>query len=414
MLNSRPKLLLHYVPILLSLLIMFCRSTSVSKIPQPVIVDTTRPVAQICSSPAGLKTVEVHTEKELQQAVSSLRSNMEVRISAGVYMLSQNVVVPKGLSNIVIRGATGNRDDVKLIGKGMNKNSVPSGIWMSHVNQVLLADLTIQDVYYHAVTLNEDSDNVTICNVHLRNAGDQILKSNPSRKRGNRNGIVEHSLFDFENTATDDYTRGIDVIHGSNWIIRDNIFRNIRAPKGAGIVGPTILMWKSTINSIVERNQFYNCQTGIGFGLVERKPDDHTGGIIRNNFFYREKSEIGDVGITVADSPRTKVLNNTILLNGTFERAIEYRFTGAKNVEIKNNLTDAPIISREGGTAILVSNITNASSAWFLNQGDVHLTHAAEEAIGQGTPDIDLQDDIDGEPRKRDGVDIGADQSSPQ
>ena len=382
------------------------------EIPRPVIPVAAPEVSPICPSPAGLKTIEVHTVNELQQTIDLMKSNMEIRIAAGDYMLSRTLHVPENLSNIVIRGATGNRDDVRLIGKGMYDKDVASGIWMSHVKQVLLADLTVQKVYYHAVTLNEDSDNVTICNVHLGDAGDQILKSNPSKKRGNRNGIVEHSLFDFTTTASDNYTRGIDVIRGSNWLIRDNIFRNIRAPEGAGVVGPTILMWKSTTNSIVERNQFYNCQTGIGFGLQERRPDDHTGGIIRNNFFYRKKSESGDVGITVADSPGTTVLNNTIILNGTFVRAIEYRFAGTKNVEIANNLTDAPIVSRDRGSATLISNVTNAMPDWFLNEGDVHLSRLAEEAIGRGKPDVHLQDDVDAEPRPQNsGVDIGADQS---
>ena len=401
--------------LLLSCIFIINCSASVSKRPPDLNPEITQPLTQVCPSPDRLKTIEVQTEEELQKAIFKLESNREVRISPGVYKLSKELIVPKGLSNVVIRGATGNRDDVKLMGKGMNSKSISSGIWMSHVKHVLLADLTIQGFHQHAVILNEDSDNVTICNVHLSDAGDQILKSNPSKKRGNRYGIVEHSLIDFTTTAQDTYTRGIDVIRGSNWIIRDNVFRNIRVPEGKGIVGPTVLMWKSTVHSIVERNQFYNCQTGIAFGLTDHKKNDHSGGIIRNNFFHRNKSESGDVGISLADSPGTKVLNNTVILNGTFERAIEYRFQDTVNVTIQNNLTDAPIVSRNGGTATLISNITNARPDWFLQEGDVHLGRAAEEAIGQGTPDIDLKNDIDREPRSSAArVDIGADQSAQQ
>ena len=400
-----------YILILLSIFVLFCRSASIPKIPSDVIAGGQH-ARHLCSSPRGLDTIDVKTERELHQAARSLKSNMEIRIAAGIYKLSRPVIIPRGLSNIVIRGATGNREDVKLIGKGMKNKSISSGIWMAHVEKVIVADLSIKDVYYHAVTLNEASDNVTICNVHLSDVGDQIVKSNPSKKRGNRNGIVEHSLIEYTTTAPDDYTRAIDVIGGSNWIIRDNIFRNIRAPQGQRMLGPTILMWKSTTNSIVERNQFYNCQTGIGFGLVERKPDDHRGGIIRNNFFYRKKSESGYLGISVADSPGTKVLNNTVILNGTCERAIEYRFPDTKDVEIVNNLTDAPIVSRNGATAILESNVTTATPDWFLNEGDVHLSPAAKAVIGQGRPDVDLTNDIDAELRPgRSGVDVGADQS---
>ena len=48
--------------------------------------------------------------------------------------------------------------------------------------------------------------------------------------------------------------------------------------------------------------------------------NDHSGGIIRNNFFYRAPGSTNqsDVGIIVNDSPNTQVLHNTVLLNGTW------------------------------------------------------------------------------------------------
>ena len=46
----------------------------------------------------------------------------------------------------------------------------------------------------------------------------------------------------------------------------------------------------------------------------------HQGGIIRNNFFYRAPTVPGDVGIDVADSPGTQVLNNTVIVSGTYNR----------------------------------------------------------------------------------------------
>ncbi|MCI0414551.1 hypothetical protein L0222_17375, partial [bacterium] len=190
----------------------------------------------------------------------------------------------------------------------------------------------------------------------LADTGKMIIKSNPGLNGGNKNGIVQNSLLEFTATANGTYSGAIDVHAGRNWIIRDNVFRNIRAPEGAGLAGPTILMWKGTRDTIVERNRFFNCQYGIAFGLGPRTPDDHSGGVIRNNFYHRKVSESGDVAIYLADSPYTKVLNNTIILNGTFRNAIEYRFPGTKRVEISNNMADANISSRDQATGTVVSN----------------------------------------------------------
>jgi len=61
-------------------------------------------------------------------------------------------------------------------------------------------------------------------------------------------------------------------------------------------------------------DQVIDCQREIAFGLVERTPDDHTGGVVRNNFVYRSATIAGDAAIGVFDSPNTQVLHNTILI----------------------------------------------------------------------------------------------------
>lgn len=50
---------------------------------------------------------------------------------------------------------------------------------------------------------------------------------------------------------------------------------NITAPTGR-LAGPSILMWRGSPDTIVERNTFVNCQREIAFG-------HHSGGVIRNN-----------------------------------------------------------------------------------------------------------------------------------
>ena len=108
-------------------------------------------------------------------------------------------------------------------------------------------------------------------------------------------------------------------------------------------------MWNTAANTLVEGNTFINCQREIAFGLIERTPNDHTGGIIRNNFIYRAANTGGDTPIGVFDSPGTSVLHNTIFLSGDYSSSIEYRWTNTTGVIVANNLADAPIRARDGG-----------------------------------------------------------------
>src|SRR4029453_17573699 len=73
--------------------------------------------------------------------------------------------------------------------------------------------------------------------------GQQHIKASPDGAGGGvDNGIVEYSVIEFDTTSRDDYTNGVDVHTGDNWIVRHNLFRNIRAPQGQ-LAGPAILMW---------------------------------------------------------------------------------------------------------------------------------------------------------------------------
>src|SRR5687768_14517275 len=81
-------------------------------------------------TPSGT-VVNVSTVSELQAAVRNLQSNTTVMIQPGTYQLTETLVVTGGLTNVAIRGATDNRGDVTLVGKGMSNSQygqVPHGI----------------------------------------------------------------------------------------------------------------------------------------------------------------------------------------------------------------------------------------------------------------------------------------------
>jgi len=367
--------------------------------------------------PPGGTVVNVATVAQLQNAVAALASNTTIVMAPGTYNLGTTLYINGTFTNVGIRGATGNRDDVILVGKGMSAASdggVPFGIWVGgDVRGVTIASLTIRDVYDHAIMLNAGAQSPLIHNVRLVNAGEQFIKANPDGAGGGvDNGVVEYSVIEYDTTSRDAYTNGVDVHTGDNWIIRHNLFRNVRAPQGQ-LAGPAILMWNASTNTLVDGNTFINCQCEIALGLIERTPNDHTGGIVRNNFIYRDVP--GDSAVYVADSPGTQVLHNTILISRTYANPIEYRFPHTTGVVIANNVLDGNVMARDGATGSVSGNYTNASAALFVNPaaGDLHLRPTAAVLLSQVSVPLPAAGvDWDGESRPAGSTDTGADEYS--
>jgi hypothetical protein len=360
--------------------------------------------------------VNVSTVQQLQSAVASLRSNTTILIAAGTYNLQGPLYVNGTFTNVGIRGATNNRDDVVLVGTGMTVNGgVPYGIWTGgDVRDLTIANLTIRDVYYHSIILNGGTQSPLIHNVRLVDAGSQFIKSNPDAMGGGvDNGIVEYSVMEYTTTSRDYYTDGVDVHTGDNWIIRHNLFRNIRAPQGQ-LAGPAILMWNVSTATVVDGNTFIDCQREISLGLMERTPNDHTGGIVRNNFIYRSSAVAGDAAILVADSPGTSVVHNTIFVSGRYASPIEYRFGHTTATVIANNVLDGSIRARDGATGSVTGNYTTAVASLFVNptSGDLHLASTAAALINQvATPPDVAGLDWDGQTRPAGATDLGADEA---
>jgi hypothetical protein len=373
--------------------------------------------------PSGT-VVHVDTVPELQAAVANLASDTTILVADGTYDLTHTLVID-GASNVAIRGASGDRQAVVLRGRGMSNNSygsVPHIFLVQTASDVLIADMTLREAYFHLVQIQgeQGAQRSRLYNLRLVDSGEQFVKGSTAGAPGPYadGGLVACSTIEYTTRARSDYTNGVDVLAGADWVIRDNVFRNIRAPAGQ-LAGPAVLMWRNSLDTVVERNLFIECDRAVALGLSA--PDgnardgettyDHQGGVVRNNFIYREGQ--GDVGITVNFARGAAIYHNTVVLNGTFPwAAIEYRF-GATTADIRNNLTDAPIWQRDGATATLVGNLTNAQPVWFSNaaSGDLHLTAAASAALDQAAPPATVADDYDGDTRPLgSAADIGADE----
>ncbi len=379
----------------------------------------------VLSAPSGT-IVHVSTVAQLQDAVANLQSNTTILIADGDYPLENTLVIRNGVQNVALRGASSNRDAVVIRGHGMSNpdyGNVPHGVLVQTSSNVLIANLTIKDVDYHDIQIQgeQNAQSPHIYNVHLLDSGEQFVKvsTGPGGPYAD-NGEVACSVIEYTDRARSDYTNGVDALAVSGWVIRDNVFRNIRAPEGS-LAGPAVLMWRNSLNTLVERNQFIECDRAIALGLSA--PDansrggettyDHQGGIIRNNFVDRAAGSLtGDVGITVNYARHFKVYNNTVVLNDTFPWAIEYRFDVSSG-DIRYNLSDGPIQQRDGASATVVGNLTNAQPGWFANAGagDLHLVAGATQAIDHAATLADVPDDYDGTTRPVNGVpDVGADE----
>jgi len=323
--------------------------------------------------------------------------------------------------NVTLRSLSGDREAVVLDG-GYGTNELIS----IQASGIVIADLTLGHCRFHGIQVQgespHDASGLHVHNCRLVNCNEQFIKgsSKPDDPVGATDGIIENCLFKFNSGwAYQYYTGGIDIHKGVNWIVRDNLFRNIRVPAGKkGMSEHAIHFWNRSSkpqNVVVERNQIINCDRGIGFGLGSQA-GGHNGGssAIRNNFVYNDGTgPATDVGIGLEHADHVAVENNTVFI-ANYRGPIEYRFASSSHLVFRNNLSNRPILARNDAPAPTLSrNLGSARPEWFadLANGDLHLTRRAGPALDAGVPLGTFKDDIDAERRPAgDSWDIGADE----
>ena len=345
--------------------------------------------------PDRYQIIQVSTAQALADAAWNLQSGQAIVIAPGEYRLAE-VDFPNGVDgrltvgrfgaapirDVQIRGATGRHEDVVLRGAGMLDPSVPYGLQLFTASQVVIADLSVGEVYFHAIGIEgaQGASEVLIHNVRAFDAGQQIIKGSGA---GADDVEVAYSLVEYTqgalvhplgSPANSCYTNGIDVTGGDRWIIRDTRIRRIRCQNGA-LAGPAILIWQGAADTLIERNLILDSSRGISLGLVGSS--DHSGGMVRNNLirWSPEASYAVDVPIYTT-SPGARLLHNTALTRGRYPNAIEVRFAGAVGVEVAGNLLDAAIQPRNGATPALSDNRSDAQPDWFISEstGDLRLS----------------------------------------
>jgi hypothetical protein len=363
-------------------------------------------------------TVTVSTEPELQSALATANSdggNTTILLADGTYTLTDtlNVSAP----NITIAGASGDRTKVIIQGDAMSSTAQIGNVIRVAASNFGLHDVTLQRSGWHAIQIagETNAQAPVIRNCILQDTYEQLLKVSDDPVDdpgvGSNNGVVQNCIFRYTaGIGPEYYIGGIDAHLAANWDVSGNTFESIISPSGS-VAEFAVHFWDGSADNTVERNLIINCDRGIGFGL-DSSPN--TGGIIRNNMIYHvaNDGQFEDVAIALTDSPGSQVYNNTAYMEDNFGWSMEYRFTPTTGVLFENNLTNKPIISRDGGTGTVTNNVTSAAAGWFVSPGtgDLHLASAVPGVVGAGQPITGLTDDFDGQPRPSAGIDIGADQ----
>jgi hypothetical protein len=387
--------------------------------------------------PPPANAVHVDTVAELENAVANLQSGQTVVVAPGTYQLTRTLFIGKNspVQNVTIRGATNNFNDVVIRGLGMDgpfNSSLALGISVYNAQDVTIANLSVGEVYWHAIDLQgvQGADRVNLYHCRFFNAGEQIIKSNAGGG-GVDDVKLEYCLIEYSTAPSvldhgggTGYVGGLHAHETDRWQIRHNLWRNFHTPDTVTHwYSPTVLMWNASADTIVEGNTFIDTDRAIAFGLIDKAgTTDHRGGVIRNNFIYQRpglfsatRRANSDGQILVYDSPDTQVYHNTVLTNNNSRFSLETRWL-TTGVAFDNNLADAPFSTRNGGTYTAAGNYLLATPSMFVSPstGNLHLVdNAATRAsvIDKAVTRAGATNDFDIAPRPSgSAADVGADE----
>ncbi len=380
--------------------------------------------------PLDLNRGEVHRVKtvaELKRALEAAnraKTASTLLLENGAYVLDVPALEIQ-CPGLVVRSASGDREAVVVRGPDEGTNASVASVFLVSADGVTIADLTLGYCRHHGIQVRGEPpfhvSGLRVHNCRILNCNQQFIKGSSSEgdPLGATDGCIEQCVFEFTSGwAYQSYTGGIDIHKGVNWIVRDNLFRNLRVPAGQpGMAEHAIHFWKRCSTRpqkiLVERNQVLNCDRGIGFGLSNAEGGLWGGtSIIRNNLVFNDGTgPHTDVGIGLEYASGVQADNNTVVVQ-KYWAPIEYRFAGSSNVVFRNNLVNRPIQRRDGAPpAVQLTNLERLEPSWFRHPaaGDLRLTAAAQAAIDTGTALLDFHDDLDGRTRPRGaGWDIGA------
>ena len=266
--------------------------------------------------PLALSRGEVRRVKTVGELKAALEAANRAKVATtllledGIYLLDVPALEIK-CPGLVIRSSKGDRDAVTVRGPDEGTHAAVANVFLVSANGVVIADLTLGYCRHHGIQVRGEPpfhvSGLRVHNCRIVNCNQQFIKgsSSESDPLGATDGCIEQCVLEFTSGwAYQSYTGGIDIHKGVNWVVRDNLFRNLRVPAGQpGIAEHAVHFWKRCStrpqNIVVERNCVLNCDRGIGFGLGSVE-GGHQGGVsvIRNNMVFNDGTgPRTDVGI---------------------------------------------------------------------------------------------------------------------
>jgi hypothetical protein len=394
----------------------------------------------VCCAPAAGATWDVSTVSALQTAVRDAQPFDHIVVQPGTYRLTSTLLLHT--PNVSLRGATGNRDEVVLVGGGMNTRGVDEGISVG-ADSVTLQHVTLKDFYYNAIHIRAeaDADHTVISHVKTWNIGERHIKGSrdPNRSTKVSDDTLIENIYMLQtqprtghSETNPDYIGGIDIMASRNIRIRDSRAEGIVGAQNGG--NAAIFLWNGIQSATIERNVLVGCAKGIALGNPAAPGTNlptgawHVdGAIIRNNIIRRGTwTTANNIAIELATAKNIGVYHNTVYsADASYFRTISFSEAQAGmnsgNI-LSRNIIRGRIFDQTSGGWQNTNNIiditgTAITASWFadLAAHDFHLTSAATAAAIDRVPMLaSVADDVDQQARPMGpAADLGADEFAP-
>ncbi|MEZ6074790.1 MAG: hypothetical protein R3C56_03670 [Pirellulaceae bacterium] len=112
-------------------------------------------------------------------------------------------------------------------------NGSVSGFWVGNSTQGTFADFTIDGIREHGIIANPGAHDILYHGYEWStSATNSSSPIPPPQAKEMTEESWSISIFEYRATAPDNYTNGVDVHGGDDWIVRYNLFKNFISPAG--------------------------------------------------------------------------------------------------------------------------------------------------------------------------------------
>ncbi len=333
----------------------------------------------------GASVVPVSDVAGLVAAIQNAAPGNDIVLAPGIYAVPGNLnASTAGTTNapIRVRAASPHTALIRFGGAGglIEGFRVSAPFWR-------IEDLEIEGICAvdslceHAIHVFGDAEFLVVRNNRIRDFNAQ-LKSNGIPGPGGPyvfpdDALIEgNTIYDTRIRNTANPVTKLDVVGGRRWVVRANTIYDYVKGQGDGISYAAFLKGNSR-NGLFERNLVF-CRralsggTGLGLSLGGGGTGtafcedgdcttEHQNGVLRNNIVVG----CNDVGIYLNRAAGTLVEHNT-LYDTT---GIDVRFA-TSSADLRNNLMNGQIRSRDGGVVAQSGNLTLVPLAtlasWFV------------------------------------------------